>query len=228
MMNFSARQEGYGIGDDEFSIAYDGCRQLIWHNAHSESHAHTCWKPGKWLLLRMEFHFFPLDINIYTLLGITKAISHIYRSCRPSDAVVYVLIETSLQQQVSWPLKVSSHCLTHRYKILHHIKILLKDRTWIRLASTFGIALLVCLVDSVPRWTGRRRANRTRIVVQWYKMAANSARNMIYLIWFFITPPCYVVVQLVTLVTLLPVVTLVWRSQCPRMWRIGTGLVNGL
>ncbi|CAN7992393.1 unnamed protein product [Ixodes hexagonus] len=38
--------EGYGIGDDEFSIAYDGCRQLIWYNALSQSHSHPCWKPG--------------------------------------------------------------------------------------------------------------------------------------------------------------------------------------
>lgn len=38
--------EGYGIGDDEFSVAYDGCRQLIWYNALSQSHAHPCWKPG--------------------------------------------------------------------------------------------------------------------------------------------------------------------------------------
>ncbi|CAN7941700.1 unnamed protein product [Ixodes pacificus] len=38
--------EGYGIGDDEFSIAYDGCRQLIWHNALSQGHSHPCWKPG--------------------------------------------------------------------------------------------------------------------------------------------------------------------------------------
>ena len=29
--------EGYGIGDDEFSLAYDGCRQLVWHNANCES-----------------------------------------------------------------------------------------------------------------------------------------------------------------------------------------------
>lgn len=29
--------EGYGIGDDEYSLAIDGCRQLMWHNAHSES-----------------------------------------------------------------------------------------------------------------------------------------------------------------------------------------------
>ncbi|XP_076030600.1 RING finger and SPRY domain-containing protein 1-like isoform X2 [Oratosquilla oratoria] len=38
--------EGYGIGDDEYSLAYDGCRQLIWHNAQSESHSHPCWEPG--------------------------------------------------------------------------------------------------------------------------------------------------------------------------------------
>lgn len=39
-------QEGYGIGDDEFSIAYDGCRQRIWYGAHSQPHKHPCWKPG--------------------------------------------------------------------------------------------------------------------------------------------------------------------------------------
>ncbi|XP_014667534.1 PREDICTED: RING finger and SPRY domain-containing protein 1-like [Priapulus caudatus] len=38
--------EGYGIGDDEFSLAYDGCRQLIWHNAKSVPHQHPCWVPG--------------------------------------------------------------------------------------------------------------------------------------------------------------------------------------
>ena len=31
------KQEGYGIGDDEHSIAFDGCRQLMWHHAMSES-----------------------------------------------------------------------------------------------------------------------------------------------------------------------------------------------
>ncbi|KAK2188973.1 hypothetical protein NP493_119g10019 [Ridgeia piscesae] len=39
--------EGYGIGDDEYSVAYDGCRQLIWYNAHSEKHTHACWAPGQ-------------------------------------------------------------------------------------------------------------------------------------------------------------------------------------
>lgn len=38
--------EGYGIGDDEFSLAYDGCRRLIWHNAHNEAQSRQCWHPG--------------------------------------------------------------------------------------------------------------------------------------------------------------------------------------
>lgn len=38
--------EGYGIGDDEYSLAYDGCRQLIWFNAGSKPHLHRCWRPG--------------------------------------------------------------------------------------------------------------------------------------------------------------------------------------
>lgn len=39
--------EGYGIGDDEYSLAYDGCRRLIWYNAKSErNHDRPCWKAG--------------------------------------------------------------------------------------------------------------------------------------------------------------------------------------
>ncbi|XP_015606939.1 RING finger and SPRY domain-containing protein 1 [Cephus cinctus] len=39
--------EGYGIGDDEFSLAYDGCRRLIWHSARSEKYQERpCWKAG--------------------------------------------------------------------------------------------------------------------------------------------------------------------------------------
>ena len=45
----------YGIGDDEFSIAYDGCRKLIWHRAESEAHEHPCWKPGDVLGSLLDF-----------------------------------------------------------------------------------------------------------------------------------------------------------------------------
>ncbi|KDR02356.1 RING finger and SPRY domain-containing protein 1 [Zootermopsis nevadensis] len=39
-------QEGYGIGDDEFSLAYDGCRRLIWYNARNEAQSRQSWHPG--------------------------------------------------------------------------------------------------------------------------------------------------------------------------------------
>ncbi len=41
--------EGYGIGDDDTSVAYDGCRQLLWHDAASRDvDGSGCgrWRPG--------------------------------------------------------------------------------------------------------------------------------------------------------------------------------------
>jgi hypothetical protein len=38
--------EGYGIGDDQYSIAYDGCRNLIWFGAKSIPHNNPVWKSG--------------------------------------------------------------------------------------------------------------------------------------------------------------------------------------
>lgn len=46
LLSLISLQEGYGIGDDEYSCAYDGCRQLIWYNARSKPHLHPCWKEG--------------------------------------------------------------------------------------------------------------------------------------------------------------------------------------
>ena len=45
VLNF---QEGYGIGDDEYSLAIDGCRQLMWYNAVSvnQNEFERCWLPG--------------------------------------------------------------------------------------------------------------------------------------------------------------------------------------
>lgn len=37
---------GYGIGDDAYSIAFDGCRRLIWYNAKSISHELPAWEGG--------------------------------------------------------------------------------------------------------------------------------------------------------------------------------------
>ncbi|KAG9509304.1 RING finger and SPRY domain-containing protein 1 [Fragariocoptes setiger] len=38
--------EGFGIGDDDQSLAFDGCRQLLWHNAQSIPVKLPRWKPG--------------------------------------------------------------------------------------------------------------------------------------------------------------------------------------
>ncbi|GMT00745.1 hypothetical protein PENTCL1PPCAC_30836, partial [Pristionchus entomophagus] len=38
--------EGYGIGDDEHSIAYDGCRKLVWHAAKGHKHDPRSWRAG--------------------------------------------------------------------------------------------------------------------------------------------------------------------------------------
>lgn len=53
--------EGFGIGDDEYSIAYDGCRQLIWHNASSYPHNHPCWRAGQ----IFSFNSNPVNIQFY-------------------------------------------------------------------------------------------------------------------------------------------------------------------
>ncbi|XKL59777.1 hypothetical protein PGB90_000793 [Kerria lacca] len=39
--------EGYGIGDDEYSISYDGCRQQLWYTALNEAvETRPPWQPG--------------------------------------------------------------------------------------------------------------------------------------------------------------------------------------
>ncbi|CRL04789.1 CLUMA_CG017845, isoform A [Clunio marinus] len=38
--------DGYGIGDDAFSVSFDGCRNLVWHNAKSMPINLATWKAG--------------------------------------------------------------------------------------------------------------------------------------------------------------------------------------
>ncbi|XP_056382201.1 RING finger and SPRY domain-containing protein 1 isoform X2 [Hyla sarda] len=58
--------EGYGIGDDEYSCAYDGCRQLIWYNAKSKPHQHPCWKEGDTVGFFLDLH---KKLMIFSLNG---------------------------------------------------------------------------------------------------------------------------------------------------------------
>jgi hypothetical protein len=38
-------EDGIGIGDDDHSYAYDGCRGLLWHGPRHYAHDQR-WKPG--------------------------------------------------------------------------------------------------------------------------------------------------------------------------------------
>jgi RING finger and SPRY domain-containing protein 1 len=38
--------DGYGVGDDAYSVSFDGCRKLIWHNAKSMPINLPTWKAG--------------------------------------------------------------------------------------------------------------------------------------------------------------------------------------
>ncbi|XP_038070409.1 RING finger and SPRY domain-containing protein 1-like [Patiria miniata] len=70
-------QEGYGIGDDEFSFSYDGCRQLLWYKAKSRPHDHPMWKAGdivgflldlkhQEMLIALNGNFLPPETDLFT------------------------------------------------------------------------------------------------------------------------------------------------------------------
>ncbi|XP_066256182.1 RING finger and SPRY domain-containing protein 1-like [Euwallacea similis] len=48
--------EGYGIGDDRYSLSYDGCRRLIWYNAKSDPQKLPRWQPGDVLGCLLDLH----------------------------------------------------------------------------------------------------------------------------------------------------------------------------
>lgn len=58
-------QEGYGIGDDIYSISFDGCRRLVWYNAKSMGHSLPAWESGSVLgcLLDMEQQQIVFSLN---------------------------------------------------------------------------------------------------------------------------------------------------------------------
>lgn len=57
--------EGYGIGDDKFSLAFDGCRRLVWHNAQSSPYNLPAWSGGAVLgcLLDLDAREMVFSIN---------------------------------------------------------------------------------------------------------------------------------------------------------------------
>nr|CAD7402457.1 unnamed protein product [Timema poppensis] len=80
ILSKTRQQDGYGIGDDEYSLAYDGCRRLIWHNAHNEAQSRQCWHPGDVLGSL-------LDLNkpeiVFYINGVPLApCTHVFRTAR--------------------------------------------------------------------------------------------------------------------------------------------------
>jgi len=83
--------DGFGIGDDEFSCAYDGCRQLMWHNASSqpvksekkkpgkESQQAECWKAGDVMgsLLDIDNQQVIFSLNGEELPPVTEMFLHV-------------------------------------------------------------------------------------------------------------------------------------------------------
>jgi hypothetical protein len=43
---FKFLKQGCGIGDDQYSVAFDGCRQLVWYNGLHQTVKHPPWKEG--------------------------------------------------------------------------------------------------------------------------------------------------------------------------------------
>lgn len=58
-------QEGYGIGDDLYSLSFDGCRRLVWYDAKSMAYNLPQWKAGDILgcLLDLERHEIVFSLN---------------------------------------------------------------------------------------------------------------------------------------------------------------------
>ncbi|XP_066996878.2 RING finger and SPRY domain-containing protein 1 [Anabrus simplex] len=72
--------EGYGIGDDEYSLAYDGCRKLIWHNARNETQNIHCWQPGDVLGCLLDLNKF--EIIFYINGSPLKPCKHVFSTAR--------------------------------------------------------------------------------------------------------------------------------------------------
>lgn len=57
--------EGSGVGDDRHSIAFDGCRSVIWHGTKNYKHGLSRWNPGDVVgcLINFESRKFTFYLN---------------------------------------------------------------------------------------------------------------------------------------------------------------------
>lgn len=61
--------EGFGIGDDDHSLAYDGCRQLIWQNAKSSHTRLSRWKEGDIVGCLIDLNKFQVTFSLNGKMG---------------------------------------------------------------------------------------------------------------------------------------------------------------
>ena len=77
---FAIFQDGYGIGDDDYSCAFDGCRQLMWHGAASVSQQDhcDCWQTGDVMgsLLDIENQTITFSLNGKALPPVSAVFCH--------------------------------------------------------------------------------------------------------------------------------------------------------
>lgn len=72
--------EGFGIGDDQFSLAYDGCRKLIWHNARSEAQNKNGWQPGDVLGCLLDLS--KPEMIFYLNGSFLRSCTHVFETAR--------------------------------------------------------------------------------------------------------------------------------------------------
>lgn len=60
-------KQGCGIGDDQYSVGYDGCRNLIWYNAFSIPTKQQTWKEVKFYYTSLIRLFWTLNYLAYFL-----------------------------------------------------------------------------------------------------------------------------------------------------------------
>ncbi|KAL0280240.1 UNVERIFIED_CONTAM: hypothetical protein PYX00_001592 [Menopon gallinae] len=72
--------DGCGIGDDQYSLAYDGCRKLIWHNARSEAQNKRGWIPGDILGCLLDLN--KPEMIFYLNGAFLRSCTHVFETAR--------------------------------------------------------------------------------------------------------------------------------------------------
>lgn len=78
--------DGFGIGDDDQSFAYDGCRQLLWQNAKSMHTNLPRWKEGDIIGCLIDLDKFEIRFSLNGLMG--EPSSELFKN-KPLDTQYY-------------------------------------------------------------------------------------------------------------------------------------------